>query len=656
MSHSSHGSAETLSSFVRWVLAGLILATIVLGFWGGWLHEKPEPEALPDAAARIAYHTLQLLIGHGAHLDGPLPWPLHVARFLGLLCLFSVGLVAFRRFFRDEMLLLKLHTPWRRNHVVVCGLGDLGLRLALDGRRRGRFVIAIEKQGQGAVIERARQSGVVVIEGDASDAAVLRRVRLARAEFVVAACAHDATNVAIAATVRRLLRPPRPRRRPLVCRLLLRDPELRQRLEQDPLFEPDQNFHVNFSDLHLEHVAARQAFRLNPLDILPIRKDDATLVHLVVVGFGAMGRNLALQAARIGHFANNVCVEDRKIRITVVDGHAGAAVAGFKQRHRNVDRVCQLTAVEADRSEAAILGALETHRRSVSPDDLVTYAVCLETGTPEGVPTPDDGLNFLIGRTISRTLAGHSGQTLVYQSTRSGFAALLPPDFGDGSRRLHAFGMPEDIFSWDTLLHESEDRLARALHEDYAENRRREGGSEKPWDDLSDGMKDSNRHAADHIPIKLRAIGCYDAPIQPWYKKLLSLIGRPDVQAGKTPVTTFSREDILLMAQMEHRRWCAERWLDGWEWGEKTDREKKINKNLVPWDAIPEEERRKDPEQITAIPRVLRSIGRAIYVQDKTTAGGSQLDPKGPNQAPQPAGRANAGPPGSGGTPAEIGG
>ncbi len=653
MSHSS--STESQSSGLRWVLALLVIATVGFGFWGGWLHEHSTPKELPDAVANggrlhghpkpgdpldavatVGYHALQLLIGHGHHLHGPLPWQLHLGRWLGVLSLLAVGLIAFTRFFREEMLLLKLRMPWCRKHVVVCGLGDLGMRVALDGRRRRKFVIAIDKNAPAAAVERARRDRVLVLPGDASDPAILRRLRLRSAEFVVAACEHDSTNVAIAAMVRRLLLSARPRRRPLVCRLMVRDPEVRQRLEKDPLFSPDKDYYVNFSDLHLEEVAARQAFRLNPLDIAPIGRNDDTLVHLVVVGFGAMGRSLTLQAARVGHFANNALVKDRRISITVVDERATSAVSMLRQEQKQeppmIDDVCQLDAMDVELNENAIMEALKKHRQGISAGDLVTYAVCLET--MEGGPTPDDRLNFLIGMAISRTLASRPAQTqtLIYQSTRSGFGALFFPGSGDGDDkpRVRAFGMTEDIFTWDTLLRESEDQLARAVHEDYAENRRREGGQEKSWEDLTDTLKNSNRCAADHIPIKLRAIGCYDAPIQPSYKRILACLRLRALQPSEKPVEVFNPEETLLMAQMEHRRWCAERWLDGWKRGPVTDRAKKTNMNLVPWDEIPEKEQNKDPEQIRAIPRVLRLVGRAVYSNPRVAP--TQIVPNKPPQ------------------------
>ena len=156
MQHNATASADFRSSWYQWTLAVLVVATLAFGARGYWLYEHTTHPELPPEAPSIAYHTLQLLIAHAPHLDRhipdveidiepapiargpymgvPLPWQLHVGRFCGVAVLFTAGMIAFLKFFREEMLLFRLRWPWRWGHVVICGLGDMGLRLALDGR------------------------------------------------------------------------------------------------------------------------------------------------------------------------------------------------------------------------------------------------------------------------------------------------------------------------------------------------------------------------------------------------------------------------------------------------------------------------------------------------------------------------------------------
>jgi len=152
--------------------------------------------------------------------------------------------------------------------------------------------------------------------------------------------------------------------------------------------------------------------------------------------------------------------------------------------------------------------------------------------------------------------------------------------------------MVEDIFSWDVLLRESQDMLAQQLHMAYQEL----NPAAKDWQDLSEDFRDSNRQAADHIPIKLRALGYH-------------------LEKGTRPgrINQFETKNKEVLARMEHARFCAERWLAGWTCGPQTIREKKINRTLVKWDDLPPDERLKDHGQINAIPNALYKMGLGIY-------------------------------------------
>jgi hypothetical protein len=482
-------------------------------------------------------------------------------------------------------------------HVVICGLGDLGMRLAKEGRCRGKSIVAIE-QNRDAIRE-ARAVGIEVIEGNATEPAILKRARVDQSEFVIATCQEDRTNFAIAAHIRDILPSTLERRYPLVCRLLLRNYDLRSLVADESFFlagdssEKRLPYHINFGDLDLFDTAARRCLRKHQLDFEPIHRTQETIVHLVLAGFGSMGQSLAVQAARIGHFANGVN-GDFRLRLTVVD-ELDQRFEDFRKRYAKIDDICDFRFQPADRSANLVqqLGSISAD--AVKNHSLVTYATCLETEE-----SPDDDGNFKVGFGLSQLTKGRPAQTLIHQS-KSGYDSLFP-GVGRGaalSPHVHAFGMKEDIYSWDVLLHESEDQIARALHEDFQQQRRKEGvvDSQNPdWDHLVDRLKDSNRHAADHIPIKLRALDYRIAQLDP----------------EKKPVETFGTDDVRLLAQMEHARWCAELWLAGWSYGPVKQSALKQHPCLLPWNELPPNEQKKDEEQINAIPRILAETGQAI--------------------------------------------
>ena len=90
----------------------------------------------------------------------------------------------------------------RRDHVVVIGLGQVGLRLALLLRRCGIGVVAVDDREEGENVGLARELGLPVVIGRGADPSLLRRLSLHRAYAVAAVTDDDLVNISIATTVR----------------------------------------------------------------------------------------------------------------------------------------------------------------------------------------------------------------------------------------------------------------------------------------------------------------------------------------------------------------------------------------------------------------------------------------------------------------------
>ncbi|MFG1923655.1 NAD-binding protein [Cryptosporangium sp. NPDC048952] len=87
------------------------------------------------------------------------------------------------------------------DHVVVCGLGTVGLRMVEQLRAADIPVVGIDTDPDAAVAAVARRLGVPVLRGDASDEHTLRAARADRARSVVAATDDDVANVEVGLAV-----------------------------------------------------------------------------------------------------------------------------------------------------------------------------------------------------------------------------------------------------------------------------------------------------------------------------------------------------------------------------------------------------------------------------------------------------------------------
>jgi voltage-gated potassium channel Kch len=591
----------------EWWLAALA-ASVAAGFgaYGLWIYEVTYGERADIWS--VAYHTLQLFILHAPHLEHPVPWELNLGRWLSAVIVLGALARGLLTVFRSECRLL--WARMRRGHVVICGLGRLGMQLAREFRGSGWRVVAIEADGSPGQIAAAQEAGVAVITGDACISSTLERAAVTRASKVIAVCDDVQKNVAISARVGELLVGPRSS---VECWMFISDPTLRQVFQQEYIFpNTGEHYKVNVRGLDLFELASRQVLRKAPIDYERIKSTDPTVVHLVVVGFGSMGTQLALQSAKIAHFANF-----RKPRVTVVEREGSTRADNFLARHPKFNQICDFSLrwfspQEGQPDPNTVIHALPLAEQN----ELITVAVCWDSDPrdlrEDGADffrrlDRDDATNLSLALSLARSPAT-APQIYVFQTRRVGFGALFPIE-GRGQavgHRVHAFGMLEDTCSLEALLHEREDSIAKVLHNDYYEKQIKQGRKPGdrpalfPWDRLPERFRDSNRRAADHIRVKMRALGY-----------------RIDEKRKDQPsITSFEGEQIELLARMEHESWCAEWLLQNYSYapGERDD-VAKTQPYLVAWDKLDKSVQDWDYSQVRAIPNALIQAGYGIYSQ-----------------------------------------
>ncbi|MCA1585385.1 MAG: NAD-binding protein, partial [Acidobacteria bacterium] len=86
----------------------------------------------------------------------------------------------------------------RKDHVVVVGLGDVGLRLCLLLREFGVPVLAVEKDPDRYNVARAKNYGLPVVIGRGGSHFLLERLSLARARALAAVTSHEVENISVA--------------------------------------------------------------------------------------------------------------------------------------------------------------------------------------------------------------------------------------------------------------------------------------------------------------------------------------------------------------------------------------------------------------------------------------------------------------------------
>ena len=564
-----------------WLLMSLLTGVaLVCGFLGFRDLAAARGEVRPHLT--LLYLALQLFVLDSGAVTGPVPWYLDLARFVAPIVPAWALVQTLGVIFRDQLRSLRLSRS--RGHTVICGLGQRGMQLVRDFYGGGETVVVVEGDGANDEIRICEELGATVVVGSAEDPALLASVGAARARHIFAVCSDDGTNVEIAASAHALVQG-RSSDAPMRCLVHMVDLRLCDLLNRHRMFRDTAGpFGVRIFSVYEN--SARLLWQEHALERDLTGPDDPRSVHLVVVGLGQMGESVLLQAIRTGHFANG-----RKLRVTVVDREASKRRAGLVQRYPSLEQACDVRFLEVDVEGPELLA--RSAEWTGDPDAVTTVTVCFD----------DDSASFACGLNMAEHLADATAPILVRLSSEGGLASLLHNGAGgDVAGRLHAFGAISKSCARDVLLDEKLDVLARAVHEDYVVQRKREGSysPENPahyaWDRLDEGYRDSCRQQADHIRVKLRTVSCHAAP----------------PQAGREPVGAFTAEEVELLAKMEHARWNADKLLAGWTYGPERDNDNKIHPCIVPWADLTEEIREYDREAVRNVPYLLGLIGRQV--------------------------------------------
>ncbi len=171
---------------------GLLLVILVDTLVG--LRHESLVRALYDAARTTA------TIGAPEPADetGILLWATLAALLvMGFTAAFSAGIVHHLISGRHVALVGRRVMP-RSGHVVIAGMGQVGLRLAQELRALGVAVVGIERSASAPGLAMARELGIPVTVGNAASGRILRRAGLGRALAIVAAGSEERDNIAVA--------------------------------------------------------------------------------------------------------------------------------------------------------------------------------------------------------------------------------------------------------------------------------------------------------------------------------------------------------------------------------------------------------------------------------------------------------------------------
>lgn len=553
-----------------WLLAFGWAVLLVLGVTG--FVRQADELGLDTSFLDHLYFTLQLAVLNYKGPTDDVNWQLEIVRFTAPLMSAGTLLQSASVVFREQF------ARWRAGrasgHTVVVGLGPVGTRLVEALAADGREVVAIRGTGSAADVATLARHDVPVVDGDPADPATLRAARVDRAERIVAAAGDDITNVAVAAAVRDL--PRADGLAPLRCAVRLEDGDLAHLLRSTELHAGG-GLRLEFFNVHER--AAHALLAQHPVD------GAVGEPHLVVMGVGQFGGEIILAAAQ------SWAAERRTpLQITMVDRRATGRYHALRMRHPALDGAVDATTIDLDLGQP-------------TPDAVADFDAAMADRAPSLVVVAfdDDTLAWSSALFAQRRL-GRAIEVVVRTDADSGFGDHLRSAAGDATAVGGIAAFPFLDRACTTALIEGgvREQLAHALHEEFLRDADDGHPLRRPWEQLPESARESNRSAADGIVSRLAEIGIRLAPLRSW----------------TASDETLTADDVERLAAAEHSRWRDERHAQGWVWAAVRDDAARQNPLLVDWSEVPDEARATNRRAAAALPALLARAGFELVRDD----------------------------------------
>jgi hypothetical protein len=594
------------------VLISLFIITLIFGIWGFGI--AFDAMGKPQGFDNLFYYTLQLFVLQSGMEVIVNNYFLEAARFLAAVFTFyTLFFILWILVEHMQKVILRL----TRGHIVICGLGYLGPAIArrFIGSKR---VVIIEKDPHNQDLKIWQDEGAIIFQGDATREEILRKAHIERASDIFIVTGNDEINVEILVkstqiidemseyqhsffgdTCAWLARTHKKMSLALVrhgirskmykhetrCHVHIVDRDLNDLLLQANLMIDSHNKPLKIDFFNLYQIAGCCMLKRHPpfTDVQP----DQTPPHILVIGTGRMGESVIVKTAKKWRKSG---VKNKQILVSCISIDAKKKEEFYHWKYPSLKDYCDLKAHDLD----------------VTGFDFkkgVFIAPVIERGPVSRVYICID--NISVGITAALTLAqfpDFKNVRIVVRSTYCGSAVEIFRELKNRSRssgffsNIIPFPIVDDDCCMTYICNGLREMMARASHANYIEHKLKEGAipdsAMKPWRDLTPDLRESTLEQVDHMYYKIHQANCKITNRKKWDEALFK----------------FSEKQIEELAELEHKRWCTDRWEKGWVYSEKTDKPRRRSEWMVPYEKLPESMKEYDRDPVRRIPEYLEIV------------------------------------------------
>lgn len=552
------------------------LAVIVLT-WNGLGQHYPQINEWLYLPERL-YRTLRTLMGSDPVSSSlppeNLPWQLTLVKIVVTLALLAGMYRIAQKLFVEYYTQFRL--LFRRNQILVIGINQKGQALLADLKRTHDTTgVAIELDADHCNASALRRDGHLVYFGDGTQSTVLQDAGIRSARFMICFLDKEQTTINVVRALHQITQK-NPEKYQVRCFLHIGNAKVSTMLQQSDYFEDEKKNGIDLRFFNHHQMIARQFFARLAYDYAQPMRDPNAAFRLIVFGTGETAKALLVQALQVMHTINPASPD-----IIVYGADAEQAGRQLAAEYPGAAMVSSIKYMPFDGAYDHILNELVID----PPAHLVPVVIAA---------FDDDSANLKLSLEILHATPAAAFRVFALNYHNDGLNALLKSR-QSRLNRLTFFGSLESVCQVELITQERLDVTARSIHEDYLQQLAPQQGSlsesdayKQSWDMLNEQAKDANRAQADHIAYKLAMCG-----------KLAVL---REQGAGVQEALSFTADEVEMLAQVEHTRWMAQRYLAGWRYGAQRDDQRRLHPSLVEWAMLPEAEKQKDRDVVLRIP------------------------------------------------------
>ncbi|MFD2112480.1 RyR domain-containing protein [Thiorhodococcus fuscus] len=320
--------------------------------------------------------------------------------------------------------------------------------------------------------------------------------------------------------------------------------------------------------------------------------------HLLLAGFEHPAPAVLLQALRLIQYG------ETRPAVTILDADPQRVAAALSKDYPQAGQIADLRFDRLDRP------ALE----GLPP---VTQAfVCLPDPLDRAIDTARS-----LGETIAR-VQGVSPAILVEIGD-----GVADGEVGDWDGQIVPVSSIRTVCRPGVLLDGVGDEMAQSIHRHYRDSIAAQGRNPdrepagQPWETLPVSYRQANRHQADHLWAKLALTDC-------------GAVAEEMVESF-----AFTPPEVEGLAVIEHQRWAADRYLDGWTHAPERDNALKHHPQLIPYAELSEPMKDLDRFAVRGVPSLLARSGLGVVrmlILAIPDAPGAALDRRGQRRLLRP--------------------